>query len=75
MRGRGLLVTSDRGLIDPFPFSQLHTVAFIVGACWLALGVVILAIATRGFRRPVPTLEEEVDEASGDMPESVKAPV
>ncbi|WP_369961254.1 APC family permease [Leifsonia sp. EB34] len=46
-------------LVDLFLFSQLQASAFLVGLAWLALGVIVLAIATRGFRRPVPRLEND----------------
>lgn len=44
--------------VDLYLFSQLHPEAYAVGGVWLALGVVMLAVATGGFRRPVPVLSE-----------------
>ncbi|GAT74707.1 amino acid permease-associated region [Microbacterium sp. HM58-2] len=38
-------------------WTSLSGRTFIVGLSWLALGVVILAIVTRGFRRPTPKLD------------------
>lgn len=38
-------------------WTSLSGRTFIVGLSWLALGVIILAIATRGFRRPTPMLD------------------
>jgi amino acid transporter len=38
-------------------WTSLSGRTFIVGLSWLALGVIILAIVTRGFRRPTPMLD------------------
>ncbi|MFC9559629.1 APC family permease [Agromyces sp. NPDC056965] len=38
-------------------WTSLAPSTFIVGLSWLAVGVVILAIVTRGFRRPTPMLD------------------
>lgn len=48
-------------------WTSLSPRTFVVGLVWLGLGVVLLAVVTRGFRRPVPMLdlreEAEVDES------------
>ncbi|GAA2030421.1 amino acid permease [Agromyces tropicus] len=43
-------------------WTSLSPRTFVVGLTWLALGVVLLAVVTRGFRRPTPMLDlrEEV---------------
>lgn len=70
---RRIILTIASGLgvvVDLYLFSQLHAIAFIVGGCWLLLGVVVLAIATRGFRRPVPQMSEaQMPEAQSDRDE------
>ncbi len=38
-------------------WTSLSGRAFLVGLSWLALGVIILAVITRGFRRPTPRLD------------------
>jgi putrescine importer len=38
-------------------WTSLSVETFIVGLSWLAIGVVLLAIVTRGFRRPTPMLD------------------
>ncbi|MFF2494080.1 APC family permease [Agromyces sp. NPDC058064] len=38
-------------------WTSLSGRTFIIGLSWLAFGVIILAIATKGFRRPVPMLD------------------
>lgn len=38
-------------------WTSLSAEALIVGIAWAVLGVVALAFVTRGFRRPVPTLD------------------
>ena len=35
---------------------NLETAAHILGASWLALGIIYLAVLTRGFRRPPPEI-------------------
>ena len=48
-------------VVDLYLFSRLHPQAYIIGGSWLALGVLILAFTTRGFRRPVPALSDSLD--------------
>ncbi|HEY1105371.1 MAG TPA: APC family permease [Agromyces sp.] len=38
-------------------WTNLSPRTFLIGGIWLAVGVIILAIATRGFRRPTPMLD------------------
>ncbi|WP_350348111.1 APC family permease [Agromyces sp. G08B096] len=38
-------------------WTSLSAETFIVGLSWLAVGIVLLAIVTRGFRRPTPMLD------------------
>ncbi|MFF2388813.1 APC family permease [Agromyces sp. NPDC058104] len=38
-------------------WTSLSGRTFFIGLSWLVFGVIILAIATRGFRRPVPMLD------------------
>jgi amino acid transporter len=38
-------------------WTSLSVETFIVGLSWLAIGVVVLAIVTHGFRRPTPMLD------------------
>ncbi|MFD4422506.1 APC family permease [Agromyces sp. NPDC058484] len=38
-------------------WTSLAPTTFLVGLAWLALGVILLAIVTRGFRRPTPMLD------------------
>jgi len=38
-------------------WTSLSVETFIVGLSWLAIGVLLLAIVTRGFRRPTPMLD------------------
>ena len=38
-------------------WTSLSVETFIVGLSWLAVGVVVLAIVTHGFRRPTPMLD------------------
>ncbi|MFD6053926.1 APC family permease [Agromyces sp. NPDC060279] len=71
------LVPIAGAVIDLALFSQLHDTAFLIGGAWLLLGVVVLAVATRGFRRPVPRLEDETGDlgpAKAADSEAVTAP-
>lgn len=45
-------------LIDAFLLTQLDPTAITLGLIWLGLGVVVLAIATRGFRKAPPEMAE-----------------
>lgn len=38
-------------------WTSLSGRTFVIGLSWLAVGVIILAIVTRGFRRPTPMLD------------------
>jgi len=38
-------------------WTSLSVETFVVGLSWLAIGVLLLAIVTRGFRRPTPMLD------------------
>jgi putrescine importer len=44
-------------IVCTYVWTSLSPRAIVVGFCWLALGVVYLAILTRGFRRAPQTLE------------------
>jgi amino acid transporter len=44
-------------LIDLYLLYNLGKIAQLLGACWLLLGVLYLAILTRGFRRPPPEID------------------
>ena len=47
-------------------WTSLSATTFIVGLSWLAVGVVLLAIVTRGFRRPPPEMDFREVEAEDD---------
>lgn len=55
-------------LIDLYLLTQLSTIAIILGVSWLAIGVIYLAVLTKGFRKAppemhfVPTEEDDVAE-------------
>ena len=42
-------------------WTSLSPRTFVIGLIWLALGLVLLGIVTRGFRRPVPMLDLRED--------------
>jgi putrescine importer len=47
-------------------WTSLSGRTFVVGLIWLALGLVLLAVVTRGFRRPVPMLDLREDGSVDD---------
>lgn len=57
-------------------WTSLQPTTWIVGAIWLAVGVVIIAIVTGGFKRPVPMMDfseqdpttEQIDQLGEDYP-------
>ena len=53
---RGLLLPALGAVIDVYLLLQLSNLAKILGVTWLVIGVVYLAVLTRGFRRPPPEL-------------------
>ncbi|BDZ54546.1 APC family permease [Agromyces marinus] len=50
-------------------WTSLSQRTFVVGLIWLALGVVLLAVVTRGFRRPTPMLDLREDASVDDAPD------
>lgn len=57
-------------------WSQLEPITWLVGGSWLIVGVVIIAIVTKGFKLPVPKLDfsehdpttEQIDVLSENFP-------
>jgi putrescine importer len=45
-------------LVDFLIWISLDETAKVIGAAWTAVGLVILAVLTRGFRKPMMTLSE-----------------
>lgn len=54
-------------------WTSLSPRTFVVGLIWLALGVVLLAVVTRGFRRPVPMLDLREEAAFDEAPAGERA--
>ncbi|HWN33952.1 MAG TPA: APC family permease [Pseudonocardia sp.] len=44
-------------IIDLYLLYNLGKIAQLLGVCWLLLGVVYLAVLTKGFRRPPPEID------------------
>ena len=51
--------------VDIFLLVSLSPLAIGIGTAWIALGVILLAILTRGFRRAVPRLDIGAADAAG----------
>jgi amino acid transporter len=49
-------------LVDLYLLTQLSTIAIILGLSWLALGVIYLAVLTKGFRKAPPEMRFEPTE-------------
>jgi amino acid transporter len=54
-------------LVDLYLFVKLSHVAHVVGLIWLAIGIVVVCFATRGFRRPVPRIVDGSAVAGPDV--------
>ncbi|MEV8254664.1 APC family permease [Rhodoglobus sp. NPDC076762] len=62
-----LVVPAIGGIVTLYLMAQLDSNAITLGLIWLAIGVVILGIITRGFKKMPPEIEfAEVDEESVD---------
>jgi len=62
-----LVVPAIGGIVTLYLMAQLDSNAITLGLIWLAIGVVILGIITRGFKKMPPEIEfAEVDEKSVD---------
>jgi putrescine importer len=59
-------------LLTLFLWFNLSGLAFTVGLCWLAVGVLYLLWLTRGFRRPPPDVHFDGVEIVTEVRESVK---
>lgn len=68
---RGLLLPALGAIVDVYLLFQLSGLAKILGVGWLLLGIGYLAVLTRGFRRPPPSLHLDRIETP---PEPVAAP-
>jgi hypothetical protein len=44
-------------LLTVWLWTNLSGTTFVVGLGWMAAGIVVLAIATGGFRKPTPMLD------------------
>ena len=57
-------------------WTSLEALTWLVGGIWLAIGMVIIAFVTRGFKRPVPKMDfseadpttEQIDQLGIDYP-------
>ncbi len=57
-------------------WTSLTGTTFLIGGIWMVVGVLIIAIVTGGFRRPVPTMDfsegdpttEQIDQLGEDYP-------
>jgi putrescine importer len=58
---RGLVLPALGALVDVYLLLQLDNLAKILGVSWLVIGVVYLAVLTRGFRRQPPQLSLDDD--------------
>jgi putrescine importer len=53
----GLIVPAIGTILVLWLWTSLSSLSLTVGGIWLACGVVILGIITRGFRKPVPKMQ------------------
>ena len=52
-------------LVDVYLLTKLDSAALILGASWLAIGVVYLLVLTRGLRVPPPEMSLVEDDTTG----------
>ncbi|NYI66987.1 APC family permease [Spelaeicoccus albus] len=52
--------------VDFYLLTQLGTIALYLGLCWLALGILYLAVLTRGFRKTPPEMSLESQTTQSD---------
>lgn len=65
-----VIVPALGAAVDVYLLTQLSSIAIRLGLSWLALGIVYLAVLTRGFRRPPPTMRLGGHEAADASPAS-----
>jgi putrescine importer len=64
-----LVIPAIGALVTLYLLTRLDSNAILLGLAWLALGVIVLAVITRGFRRSTPEIDySEVEETSRDVP-------
>ncbi|WP_210505866.1 APC family permease [Naasia sp. SYSU D00057] len=64
-----LVVPAIGALVTLYLLTRLDSNAILLGLGWLVLGVIVLAVVTRGFRRSTPEIDyAEVEETSRDVP-------
>jgi amino acid transporter len=51
--------------VDIYLITQLGTTATELGLGWIAIGIVYLAVITKGFRRPAPELRPDDEQSTG----------
>lgn len=54
--------------VDIYLITQLGTTATELGLGWIAIGIVYLAVITKGFRRPAPELRPDDEQSTGTGP-------
>jgi amino acid transporter len=65
-----VVVPTIGAIIDLYLLWSLSGIAKILGGAWLVLGVIYLAVLTRGFRRPPPEIDTLAAESGIDEPAS-----
>ncbi|TKV28586.1 APC family permease [Arthrobacter sp. NamB2] len=58
-----VVIPAVGALVDAFLLTQLDPTAITLGLSWLAIGIVVLAVITRGFREAPPELASVEKEA------------
>ncbi|WP_029144649.1 APC family permease [Microbacterium luticocti] len=59
-----LVVPGIGAIITGYLLTKLDIAAIVLGVSWLCLGIIVLAIVTRGFRQLPPELTYEQDDAA-----------
>jgi amino acid transporter len=60
-------------VVDLYLLFSLSGLALTIGAVWLVVGCVYLAVLTRGFSRPAPAVDmADVEQTAGDADASIR---
>ena len=72
---RYLFLPAVGAAVDVYLITQLGGTAVRLGLGWLVIGIVWLAVITKGFRRPAPEMSLGSDEASGPTEPEASGPL
>ncbi|MFD9095892.1 hypothetical protein [Streptomyces collinus] len=72
---RYLLLPAVGAAVDVYLITRLGGTAVRLGLGWLVIGIVWLAVITKGFRRPAPEMRLGSEETSGPTEPEASGPL